>query len=47
MTEKADNAMRHSEIKINGTATFEIDANERELTERIPVYMHDKFGQIH
>lgn len=85
VTEKADYAMTHSEIKINGTATFDyiliavfvviagittinvsrtvvkpakvsgaalseithkIDANEGDLTERIPVYTHDEVGQM-
>ena len=85
VTEKADDAMTHSEIKINGTATFDyiliavfvfiagittinvsrtvvkpakasgaaltgitqkIDANEGDLTERIPVYTHDEIGQM-
>lgn len=85
VTEKADDAMRHSEIKINGTATFDyiliavfvliagittfnvsrtvvkpakvsgaalkgitnkIDANEGDLTERIPISTSDEIGQM-
>ncbi|MDE6664010.1 MAG: methyl-accepting chemotaxis protein [Lachnospiraceae bacterium] len=85
VTEKADNAMTHSETKINGTATFDyiliavfiliagittmnvsrtvvkpakvsgaaltgitnkIDANEGDLTERIPVSTRDEIGQM-
>ncbi len=85
VTEKADYSMRHSEIKISGTATFDyiliavfvliagittfnvsrtvvkpakvsgaalkgitnkIDANEGDLTERIPVSTRDEIGQM-
>lgn len=85
MTEKADYAMRHSEIKINGTVVFnyalmvvfilvaiattvnvsrtvvkpakvsgaalrditdKIDAEEGDLTERIPVHTKDEVGQM-
>ena len=85
VTEKAADAMRHSEIKISGTATFDyiliavfiliagittlnvsrtvvkpakvsgaalkgitnkIDANEGDLTERIPISTSDEIGQM-
>lgn len=85
VTDKAADAMRHSEIKINGTATFDyiliavfvliagittfnvsrtvvkpakvsgaalkgitnkIDANEGDLTERIPISTSDEIGQM-
>lgn len=85
VTQKADNAMRHSDIKISGTAIFDytliavfvfiagittlnvsrtvvkpakvsgaalteitnkIDANEGDLTERIPIHTSDEIGQM-